>query len=79
MTTKAIKQVMKTWFKEIENGNNLGEKITLVGATKFVDIERINQAIALGLTHIGENKAQEFRDKFAFYSPCVKHFIGTLK
>ena len=66
-------------IEEISQGNNLGEKITLLGATKFVDVEKINQAISLGLTHIGENKAQEFRDKFEFYSPCVKHFIGTLQ
>ena len=74
-----IKDSLQKFLKEIEKGNNLGEKITLVGATKFVDVERVNQAIALGLTHIGENKAQEFRDKFEFYSPCVKHFIGTLQ
>lgn len=64
---------------EISCGNNLGEKITLLGATKFVNIEKINEAISLGLCHIGENKAQEFRDKFDFYSPCVKHFIGTIQ
>ncbi|MBQ7374028.1 MAG: YggS family pyridoxal phosphate-dependent enzyme [Clostridia bacterium] len=74
-----LKENLQKFFKEIENGNNLGEKITLVGATKFVDIERVNQAIDLGLTHIGENRAQEFRDKFSLYHPCVKHFIGTLQ
>lgn len=66
-------------FDEISAGNNLGEKITLVGATKFVSVDRINEAISLGLSHIGENKAQEFRDKFSFYLPSVKHFIGTLQ
>ena len=66
-------------FKEIENGNDRGEKITLLGATKFVPVERVNEAIKAGLTDIGENKAQEFRDKFGFYGECVKHFIGTLQ
>lgn len=74
-----LKENLQKFLKEIENGNNLGEKITLVGATKFVDIERVNSAIDLGLTHIGENRAQEFRDKFSLYHPCVKHFIGTLQ
>ncbi|MBR2336385.1 MAG: YggS family pyridoxal phosphate-dependent enzyme [Clostridia bacterium] len=64
---------------ELALGNNLGEKITLLGATKFVSAEKINEAIGLGLVHIGENKAQEFRDKFELYAPCVKHFIGTLQ
>lgn len=74
-----LKENLQKFLKEIETGNNLGEKITLVGATKFVDIERVNSAIDLGLTHIGENRAQEFRDKFSLYHPCVKHFIGTLQ
>lgn len=66
-------------MSELSRGNNLGEEITLLGATKFVPVETVNEAIGLGLLHIGENKAQEFRDKFEFYSPCVKHFIGTLQ
>ena len=74
-----IKENLQKFKTEIEKGNNLGEKITLLGATKFVSIENINLAISLGLTHIGENKAQEFRDKFDGYLPCEKHFIGTLQ
>ena len=66
-------------MSELSRGNNLGEEITLLGATKFVPVETVNEALGLGLLHIGENKAQEFRDKFEFYSPCVKHFIGTLQ
>lgn len=74
-----IKENLLEIFKEIENGNNLGEKITLVGATKFVDVERINQAISYGLKDVGENKAQEFRDKFDSLLPCNYHFFGTLQ
>ncbi len=66
-------------LSEISCGNNLGEKITLLGATKYVDITRINEAIDLGLSHIGENKAQELRDKFYFYKPVCKHFIGRIQ
>ena len=74
-----IKENLQKFNAEIAGGNNLGEKITLLGATKFVSIENINLAISLGLSHIGENKAQEFRDKFDSYAPCEKHFIGTLQ
>ena len=74
-----IKDNLNKISDEISGGNNLGEKITLLGATKFVEVDRINEAISLGLTHIGENKAQEMRDKFPFYLPSVKHFIGTLQ
>ena len=74
-----LKENYEKILKEISNGNNLGEKISLLGATKFVEVEKINEAISLGLCHIGENKAQEFRDKFPLYKPCTTHFIGTLQ
>ena len=74
-----IKDNLDAIFKELAAGNNLGEKITLVGATKFVDADRINEAISLSLSHIGENRAQEFRDKFSLYKPVYKHFIGKIQ
>ena len=74
-----IKDNLEKIFSEISSGNNLGEPITLMGATKFVAVEKINEAIELSLSHIGENKAQEFRDKFDFYAPSYKHFIGKLQ
>lgn len=64
---------------DIKNGNNLGEEITLVGATKYVPVDRINIALKYGLKDIGENKAQEFREKFSNVLPCNYHFIGYLQ
>ena len=74
-----MQNILNKIFNEIKNGNNLGEKITLVGATKFVEVDRINKAISLGLTDVGENKAQEFRDKFDCLLPCNYHFFGRLQ
>ena len=74
-----MKEIINKLFEEISGGNNYGEKVTLVGATKFVPVERINEAISLGLTDIGENKAQEFRDKFPSVLPCNYHFFGRLQ
>ena len=74
-----IKENLDKILSELSSGNNLGEKITLVGATKFVDVDKINEAISYRLTHIGENKAQELRDKFDSYLPVYKHFIGRLQ
>lgn len=59
--------------------NKFGESVTLIGATKYQPIKIINEAISLGLENIGENKADEFRDKFEFYAPSKKHFIGHLQ
>lgn len=66
-------------FNEVKGGNNLGEPITVVGATKFQPVELINEAITCGLKDIGENKAQEFRDKFDSVLPVNYHFFGTLQ
>ena len=66
-------------LNEISSGNNLGEKITLVAATKTQSAETINAAIASGLTVVAENKVQEFREKTALLSPCRQHFIGHLQ
>jgi len=66
-------------FDDIKDGNNLGEKITLVGATKMVDYETINQAISLGLGVVAENKVQEFREKTDLIVNAKQHFIGHLQ
>lgn len=74
-----IKDNLELILNEIKNGNNLGEKVTLVGATKFVPVENINIAIDNGLNDIGENKAQEFRDKFDLVHKVNYHFFGRLQ
>ncbi|MBO5926077.1 MAG: YggS family pyridoxal phosphate-dependent enzyme [Clostridia bacterium] len=74
-----IKENLQTILSDLESGNNYGEKVTLVGATKFVSVENINEAIDGGLKDIGENKAQEFRDKFDHVKKVNYHFFGTLQ
>lgn len=66
-------------LEEIKGGNNLGEPITLVGATKTVDADTINRAISLGLKIVGDNKVQEFRDKSPYIRGAEFHFIGRLQ
>ena len=74
-----IKENFEQVRKEIEKGNNLGEEITLVGATKTVDVESINQAIACGLEVVAENRVQEFTAKTAKIIGARQHFIGHLQ
>lgn len=56
-------------------------EITLVAVTKFVPVERIAPALELGIGHVGENRAQEFRDKLEFFGKygVTRHFIGQLQ
>lgn len=62
----------------IETGRKL-EDITLLAATKTVDIDVINHAIKSGIKYIGENRVQEFLSKEPHYLPVHKHFIGHLQ
>lgn len=57
------------------------EDITFLAATKTVDAEVINHAIALGLDHIGENKVQELLSKYDKYdlNNASLQFIGHLQ
>lgn len=42
------------------------EEIEIIGVTKTVDIERIKIAVDEGITHIGENRVQEYLEKYDF-------------
>lgn len=55
------------------------QDITLLAATKTVDVEIINHAIKNGIDYIGENRVQELTAKNDFYLPVHKHFIGHLQ
>ncbi len=75
-----VENNLQTILNEIENGNYLGEKVTLVGATKFVPVDVINRAIDAGLKDISENRAQEFKEKYPLVKqPVNYHFIGSLQ
>lgn len=61
------------------SGRNEGDVI-LLAATKTVCPEIINSAIDLGITHIGENRVQEFLSKENEINRNVtRHFIGHLQ
>lgn len=62
-----------------EKSGRKPQDITLLAATKTVDISVINHAIKSGIEFIGENRVQEFLSKFESYLPVHKHFIGHLQ
>jgi len=59
------------------------DEITLVGVTKFAAPQAVVDAVRAGLKHIGENKLQSAREKFAQLEPAglhvTKHMIGHLQ
>lgn len=80
MNNRTIEQNVKNLMSEIPETNPFGERITLVAAVKTQTPQDINAAIAAGITDIGDNHVQEFRDKYEEINPCVhRHFIGHLQ
>ena len=70
-----IKENLDRIFDAVKNKN-----VTVVAATKTVDVERINYAIECGLRHIGENRVNELLEKYDGYDKRAKvHFIGQLQ
>ncbi len=55
--------------------------VLLLGVTKYVDEARIAEALEAGITAVGENHAQELREKLTFFEQhkCDVHFIGQLQ
>ncbi len=58
------------------------EEITLVGVTKYSEASDIEEAIAGGLCHVGENRVQAAREKFPLIKnldQVTRHLIGHLQ
>jgi pyridoxal phosphate enzyme (YggS family) len=59
--------------------------VTLVAASKTVPVERVAEAVELGVTDVGENRAQELVNKAGALgrattaSPVCWHFLGRLQ
>ncbi len=56
------------------------EEITLVAVTKGVDVARIREALASGITDLGENRVQEAIPKVAAVGRALRwHMVGHLQ
>ena len=63
----------------IASGRN-PEDVTILAVTKTISAERINEAVSLGLTELGENRVQELLSKYELIKGNVKwHLIGHLQ
>ena len=74
-----IEENVKKVLSEIAAGNDRGEKITLVAATKTVPAELINVAVKAGVEVVAENRVQEFREKTDLIASARQDFIGHLQ
>ncbi|MCL1883452.1 MAG: YggS family pyridoxal phosphate-dependent enzyme [Defluviitaleaceae bacterium] len=78
---KAIRDIISDSAKK--SGRQPSD-IKIIGVTKTVEVERINELLEAGVTEIGENRVQEFLPKHEYFSkkethPSKWHFIGHLQ
>ncbi|MED4015416.1 YggS family pyridoxal phosphate-dependent enzyme [Sutcliffiella cohnii] len=63
-----------------EKVNRNESDITIIAVTKYVSNDRAKEAISAGVTHLGENRDEGFREKWATIQEAATwHFIGTLQ
>lgn len=74
-----VEENVKKILSELSSGNNLGEPVTLVAATKTMSVETIMRAVNAGVTVIAENRVQEFREKSPMLANVRQDFIGHLQ
>ncbi|MGI5889091.1 MAG: YggS family pyridoxal phosphate-dependent enzyme [Oscillospiraceae bacterium] len=57
------------------------ESVRLMAVTKTRPVEEIEMCLRAGITLVGENRPQEFRDKYPFFEKegCEAHLIGHLQ
>lgn len=76
----SITENVKNLLKSLPETNPFGEKITLVAAVKTQTPAAINEAVSAGISDIGDNRVQEFTEKYSEISGNPKrHFIGRLQ
>lgn len=73
-------QLFKKTFRKHEKSNRNPEDVQIIAVTKYVTVDRAQEAIEAGVSHLGENRAEGFQDKYTAIGDQVHwHFIGTLQ
>ncbi len=84
MSIKENLEIINSKIADAASGSGKNpEDITLVGVSKRISNELIIEGIRSGLINLGENYAQEFRDKYEIlnkdHDKVIWHFIGHLQ
>jgi uncharacterized pyridoxal phosphate-containing UPF0001 family protein len=60
--------------------DEVGERVTVVVATKYVDVDELGMLAEAGVEVVGENRAQDLAAKHARWGDAFRwHFIGHLQ
>ena len=80
----SIRENIQEILAEIENSaqkaGRRAEDVQLLAVSKTVEAQRIQQAIDAGLTAFGENRVQEWKEKYEILPKNISwHIIGRLQ
>ncbi|HEM4424604.1 TPA: YggS family pyridoxal phosphate-dependent enzyme [Streptococcus suis] len=67
--------------KAAEKAGRPSESVKVIAVTKYVDSSIANQLVSAGITHIGENRVDQFLEKYNALADkqLTWHLIGTLQ
>src|SRR5881397_2780218 len=75
-----LERVRERIARAAERGGRRPDDVLLIGVSKTVEVERIQQAVAAGVPVLGENRVQEAKEKVAALGrPVPWHLIGHLQ
>lgn len=77
-----VKNNLETIQQEITESlarSPYGQTPTLIAVTKYVSTERAQEAVDAGVTHLGENRIEGFKEKRENIEGVTMHFIGSLQ
>ncbi len=79
--TENTKRVLETAAEAAVRSGRRPEDVTVLAATKMNPPEAIREAMAAGITTLGENRVQELVEKYdrGAYTGGSLHFIGSLQ
>lgn len=70
-TQTTFEDIRRNYLGICENIARSGREVRIMAVTKTVSFERINYALDLGVSLLGENRVQEYLDKRENYKPAV--------
>lgn len=79
MITERLNDIEQRICAACERARRPRSDVTLIAVTKTLASDRINDAIAAGVTNIGENRVQEYLSKRRALLPHAFHLIGHLQ
>lgn len=75
-----LRNIERTLEQAVRRAGRKREDVRIVAVTKYVSVDTARAAIEAGVSHIGENRWPDARDKWeALKGQAVFHYIGSLQ